>query len=222
MKVTFDDVLPYFESTKIWCDDQELYFFRQAWETLENAGLSEYQTVTEELTVWLRACVLKDMFSGFCEAYREECWSREYGYDELPIFFNDEDKYKIKLGQIVGDACNLDFDSTDEAIDYWVSVNKYKIANILVAKIGPAELFVSMIVACHSFFNVDKDYAIKFQLVNPDEIEDDIDDDFEVSVDSYETYLKCIAASMEEVMNESDLLGDEAAAYNWFGAYYGI
>lgn len=222
MKVTFDDVLPYFESTKIWCDDQELYFFRQAWETLEIAGLSEYQTVTEELTVWLMVCVLKDMFSGFCEAYREEYWSKEYGSDELPIFYNDGDKYKIKLGQIIGDARNLDFDSTDETIDYWVGINKYKIANALVAKIGLAQLFVSMIVACHSSFNVDIDYAIKFQLVNPDEIEDDIDHDFEVSVDSYETYKKCIEASMEAVLSESDLLGNEAAAYNWFGAYYGI
>ena len=80
--VEFDEVEAIFRKNRIWCTDNEIYWYSGIWERLEEHNLTGYVNEWDRYTVIIRAVTVFMIYAVFNEyAFHEEP-SFDYVYDE--------------------------------------------------------------------------------------------------------------------------------------------
>lgn len=96
----------------IWVDQPELRWAKQAWNSLERAGLTSYLDERQRHQVLVRFVALADLYHEFCHLAWDEMYEPDYlaWADELNLS-------RFRIGQLAGLAGVDVWPGDDEAVD---------------------------------------------------------------------------------------------------------
>jgi hypothetical protein len=199
----------------IWVDQPELRWARQAWSSLERAGLTSYVNERQRHRVLVRFVALADLYHEFCHLAWDEMY--EPGYLEWADELNFS---RFRIGQLAGLAGVDEWPDDDEAVDddevattalvSLVHSARAEIVPALRAGFGGVEgLFVALWRSNRFEPEAASDAAdTGLEAGREGAEEEDYDDDEEEIVDEPETD--------EEILN--NVTGEKLRAYEWLAA----
>ena len=127
MKLSWDEVKPYFEDNLVWTNGFALHWYRYVWEFVENSGLNTYYSRVEKLAVYSRIYAVILMYMEFCDA-GFECGS-EFELDIDLEVENDED-YTV-YRNLVEDSSAI-----------------HSITDVISKHLNATEIFIGMWITC--------------------------------------------------------------------------
>ena len=112
--VEFDEVEGIFSN--IWYSGYEDYFYRKAWDILEEQGLTSYDSDAGYVHVIIRAICLYMLFGEFSQAAFDESFCYDDLTDNIKSYDDCVDNFYFLIGQMYG-KINKDGEVTEDLSD---------------------------------------------------------------------------------------------------------
>ena len=144
--VEFDEVEGIFSN--IWCSGYEDYFYRKAWDILEEKGLTSYDSDAGHVYVIIRAICLYMLFGEFSQAAFDESFCYDDLTDNIKSYDDCVDNFYFLIGQMYG-KINKDGEVTEDLSDAAFELVNAERASVLdVLESGFAEYELVCVLFC--------------------------------------------------------------------------
>lgn len=136
MKLLWTNVKDVFQEYTVWAHKQEMVWFEQVWNILDQKRLTIWNSTAEKLAVYNRIYGIIWIFRNFCAA----------GFEEDPSF----DFYAVDLFQSALHGAEEDCPEAEIVFERLICDQQviYTVFDILKEHMGTAQLFASLWVAC--------------------------------------------------------------------------